>query len=181
LATARGRRLETWDVRRGRRIKVYEGAGDQAMAFSPDGSALASGTRLLDLRTGAVTPIAPGSGEPTALAFSPDGRTLALGLDGGRVELWDVRARERAGTVETGSAPVRELRFSPGGDLLAVDAERTRSARGPPASPSARTASACAASPRTAPYARARSTRRSRRRRCAPARAARSARTSGAA
>ncbi|NUS02344.1 MAG: hypothetical protein HOV97_07240, partial [Nonomuraea sp.] len=125
LATARGRRLETWNVRAGRRIKVYEGAGDRAMAFSPDGTTLASGAGLLDLRTGAVTPLAPGSGEPTALAFSPDGRTLASGLDGGRVELWDVRAGERAGAVETGSAPVRELRFSPGGDLLAVGGERT--------------------------------------------------------
>ncbi|WP_185844819.1 serine/threonine-protein kinase [Nonomuraea sp. WAC 01424] len=125
LATARGRRLETWDVRAGRRIKVYEGAGDLAMAFSPDGSTLASGTSLLDLRTGQVTPLVPGTAEPTALAFSPDGRTLALGLGGGRVELWDVRGRQRAGVVETGSAPVRDLRFSPGGDLLAVDAERT--------------------------------------------------------
>ncbi|MEU5863032.1 WD40 repeat domain-containing serine/threonine-protein kinase [Nonomuraea sp. NPDC047529] len=125
LATARGRLLETWDVRAGRRIKVYEGAGDLAMAFSPDGSTLASGTNLLDLRTGEVTPLAPAADRPTALAFSPDGRTLALGLGGGRVELWDVRERERAGTVETGPAPVRDLRFSPGGDLLAIDAERT--------------------------------------------------------
>ncbi|MEV4391456.1 WD40 repeat domain-containing serine/threonine-protein kinase [Nonomuraea sp. NPDC049607] len=125
LATARGRLLETWDVRAGRRIKVYEGAGDLAMAFSPDGSTLASGTNLLDLRTGEVTPLAPAADRPTALAFSPDGRTLALGLGGGRVELWDVRERERAGTVVTGSAPVRDLRFSPGGDLLAIDAERT--------------------------------------------------------
>ncbi|MGW2158162.1 protein kinase domain-containing protein [Nonomuraea sp. NPDC001699] len=125
LATARGRLLETWDVRAGRRIKVYEGAGDLAMAFSPDGSTLASGTNLLDLRTGEVTPLAPAADRPTALAFSPDGRTLALGLGSGRVELWDVRERERAGIVETGPAPVRDLRFSPGGDLLAIDAERT--------------------------------------------------------
>ncbi|MER6574895.1 serine/threonine-protein kinase [Nonomuraea sp. NPDC001023] len=125
LATARGRLLETWDVRAGRRIRAYEGAGDLAMAFSPDGSTLASGTNLLDLRTGQVTPLAPVAVRPTALAFSPDGRTLAIGLGGGRVELWDVRRRERAGSVETGPAPVRDLRFSPGGDLLAIDAERT--------------------------------------------------------
>ncbi|MFI9592365.1 protein kinase [Nonomuraea sp. NPDC052265] len=125
LATARGHLLETWDVRAGRRIKVYEGAGDLAMAFSPDGSTLASGTNLLDLRTGEVTPLAPAADRPTALAFSPDGRTLALGLGGGRVELWDVRERERAGAIETGTAPVHDLRFSPGGDLLAIDAGRT--------------------------------------------------------
>ncbi|MCF6476840.1 hypothetical protein FAF44_52255, partial [Nonomuraea sp. MG754425] len=129
LATARGRTLETWDVRAGRRIKAYEGAGDLALAFSPDGSTLAAGPNLLDLATGRVTPLDLGEGPggsavPTALAFSPDGRRLAIGLEGGRVLLWDVREREAAGTIETGPAPVDELRFSPDGDLLAIDAGR---------------------------------------------------------
>ncbi|MFF0326141.1 protein kinase [Nonomuraea angiospora] len=133
LATARGRTLETWDVRKGRRIKAYEGAGDLAMAFSPDGSTLAAGAKLLDLRTGAITPLNldrsadPGEDPPapTALAFSPDGRTLAFGLEGGHVLLWDLRKGKARGTIQTGTAPVDELRFSPGGDLLAVDAART--------------------------------------------------------
>ncbi|MFG1704754.1 protein kinase [Nonomuraea sp. M3C6] len=132
LATARGRTLETWNVREGRRIKVYEGAGNLALAFSPDGSTLAAGANVLDLGTGEVTPLVTADQTrgtvppaPTAVAFSPDGRTLAFGLDGGRVLLWDVRGRERRGTIETGTAPVDELRFSPDGDLLAVDAART--------------------------------------------------------
>ncbi|TDC83778.1 hypothetical protein E1292_49790 [Nonomuraea deserti] len=130
LATARGGTLETWDVREGRRIKVYEGAGDLALAFSPDGSTLAAGANLLDLRTGGITPLDLAAAEsarttPTALAFSPDGRTLAFGLDGGRVLLWDVHEREPRGTIGTGTTPVDELRFSPKGDLLAVDAART--------------------------------------------------------
>ncbi|MFI7129749.1 protein kinase [Nonomuraea sp. NPDC050153] len=133
LATARGRTLETWDVRKGKRIKAYEGAGDLAMAFSPDGSTLAAGAKLVDLRTGAITPLDldrsadPGEDPPapTALAFSPDGRTLAFGLEGGHVLLWDVRKRKPRGTIQTGTAPVDELRFSPGGDLLAIDAART--------------------------------------------------------
>ncbi|MGW0805788.1 protein kinase family protein [Nonomuraea sp. NPDC002799] len=127
LATARGRTLETWDVHEGRRIKVYEGAGDLALAFSPDGSTLAAGAGLLDLRTGKVVPldVAGDVSAPTALAFSPDGRTLALGLDAGRVLLWDVRERSPLGTVEIGTAPVDDLRFSPGGELLAVDAAHT--------------------------------------------------------
>ncbi|MEV1177714.1 hypothetical protein AB0J09_55945, partial [Nonomuraea sp. NPDC049784] len=130
LATARGRTLETWDVREGRRIKAYEGAGDLALAFSPDGSTLAAGAKLLDLSTGEITPLdLPRSGDaspvPTALAFSPDGRTLAFGLEGGRVLLWDVRKEEPRGTIQTGTAPVDELRFSPDGDLLAIDAART--------------------------------------------------------
>ncbi|WP_169789144.1 protein kinase family protein [Nonomuraea candida] len=140
LATARGGTLETWDVLTGRRLKTYEGAGDLALAFSPDGATLAAGAGLLDLATGRVTPldpaggaapsgvsgetVPPGGDAPTALAFSPDGRRLALGLEGGRVLLVDVRERRTIGAVETGTAPVEELRFSPGGDLLAVDAAR---------------------------------------------------------
>ncbi|WP_345388984.1 hypothetical protein [Nonomuraea salmonea] len=98
LATARGTLLETWDVRSGRRIKAYEGVGDLALAFSPDGMTLAAGTRLLDLRTGQVTPLdlaarASGGAAATALAFSPDGDRLAFGLEGGRVLLWGVHER----------------------------------------------------------------------------------------
>ncbi|MFC5830098.1 protein kinase domain-containing protein [Nonomuraea insulae] len=130
LATARGRTLETWDVREGRRIKAYEGAGDLALAFSPDGSTLAAGSNLLDLGSGRITPLdlATGAGDgaaATAVAFSPDGRRLAFGLEGGRVLLWDVREREPLGTIDTGTTPVDELRFSPEGDLLAIDAART--------------------------------------------------------
>ncbi|WP_345563143.1 protein kinase family protein [Nonomuraea rosea] len=135
LATARGRTLETWDVRQGRRMKVYEGAGDLALAFSPDGSTLAAGPNLLNLATGKVSPLSLAAatsgltgGEtpaPTALAFSPDGRTLAFGLEGGQVLLWDVRKGRRLGAITTGTAPVDELRFSPDGDLLTIDAART--------------------------------------------------------
>ncbi|SEG93436.1 WD40 repeat [Nonomuraea solani] len=130
LATARGKTLETWDVQEGRRIKAYEGAGDLALAFSPDGSTLAAGANLLDLRTGVITPLdlaarANGGAAPTALAFSPDGDRLAFGLETGRVLLWDVRERRPLGTIETGADPVDELRFSPKGDLLAIDATRT--------------------------------------------------------
>ncbi|PZG04132.1 hypothetical protein C1J01_45060 [Nonomuraea aridisoli] len=130
LATARGDVVETWDVRTGRRVRAYEGAGAPALAFSPDGATLAAGARLLDLRTGQVAPLeraalAGDGAEATALAFSPDGRRLAFGLEGGRVLLWDVRDREPLGTIEAGPAPVDELRFSPDGDLLAVNATRT--------------------------------------------------------
>lgn len=130
LATARGRLLETWDVHSGRRIRAYEGVGDLALAFSPDGRTLATGTRLLDLRTGQVTPLdqaakAGDGAATTALAFSPDGDRLAFGLEGGRVLLWNVRERTSIGTITTGGGPVDELRFSPDGELVAVSAGRT--------------------------------------------------------
>ncbi|MET8865116.1 protein kinase [Nonomuraea sp. NPDC004580] len=130
LATARGTLLETWDVRSGRRIKAYEGVGDLALAFSPDGMTLAAGTRLLDLRTGQVAPLdlaarASEGAAATALAFSPDGDRLAFGLEGGRVLLWGVHERAPIGTIRTGGGPVDEVRFSPDGGLIAIDAGRT--------------------------------------------------------
>ncbi|WP_326636000.1 hypothetical protein OIE67_01820 [Nonomuraea fuscirosea] len=130
LATARGSILETWDVRTGRRIKTYESAGDLALAFSPDGRTLAAGDSLLDLPTGRLTPLslaaeAGGGAAATALSFSPGGDRLAFGLEGGSVLLWDVRERRPLGTIEAGTTPVDELRFSPKGDLLAIDGSRT--------------------------------------------------------
>jgi WD40 repeat protein len=56
-----------------------------AIAFSPDSTAIASGSRdktvrLWSLNTGAVTLTIPGAREqPISLAFSPDGKRLAIG------------------------------------------------------------------------------------------------------
>jgi WD40 repeat protein len=78
---------------------VRRAAPVTAVAFSPDGKALAVGgfraVRLLDPQTGSVTQRLPGpAGQVLALAWGGDGRQLAAGGGtagvGGEICLWDV-------------------------------------------------------------------------------------------
>ncbi len=102
-----------WDVAAGRSLPPLASAGGErkqspksvvsALAFSPDGRTLASGSsggevRLWDMagRTPAGPPLAGPKYSAVALAFTPDGRRLVVvsGFDSG-VALWDLGARQR--------------------------------------------------------------------------------------
>ena len=85
---------------RTRRLGFGPQAGNSsitALAFSPDGTKLASGSQdktvfLWDVATGsAVDSLAGNSGWVQSLAFSRDGTKLASGSEDGVVGLWDVR------------------------------------------------------------------------------------------
>ena len=113
-------------------IATLEGhtIGVTALAFSPEGTLLASGSQ--DFETGRGedrgvrlwdvekrTELAALEGQSTAavrsVAFSHDGAILAS-AGSGTVTLWDVALREEIATLEGGSA----VSFSPGGDFLAT-------------------------------------------------------------
>ena len=70
----------------------------RAVAFSPDGKALASGSyddtvRLWDATTGACKQTLEGHSDSVlALAFSPDGKVLASASCDNTVRLWDAIA-----------------------------------------------------------------------------------------
>ncbi|MFD7778850.1 WD40 repeat domain-containing protein [Streptomyces sp. NPDC059753] len=132
-------------------------ASETAVAFSPDGSLLASsgkGTvQLWDAATRRPVgkPLNAKTKEVSEVAFSPDGSLLAA--DGGSaydtVMLWDPATRERVGKLVTDTM-VFSVAFSPDGSLLAAggddgavrlwDPFTGRLVRGPPHSPTHRAA-----------------------------------------
>ncbi len=94
------------------RVVRRHAVGGFSAALSPDGSALAVGSRdgrvrLLDLRSGKVRPFARGHRATVAdLAFTPDGRTLVSSDFGGGVIVWDVAGAERSEDLLAHRGPV---------------------------------------------------------------------------
>ena len=89
-----------YDTETFQELELIRGQGSwfSSIAFSPDGSTLATGggdmdrtVRLWDVSTGAVKAILAGhtTGIRSVL-FSPDGSTLASGSSDGTVLLWDI-------------------------------------------------------------------------------------------
>ena len=105
-----------------------------SVAFSPDGTLLASGSgawvslpedttiKLWDVMTREPIGTLEGhTGPVQSVAFSPDGLLLASGAGwrDSAVKLWDVMTRELVATLEGHTASVRSVAFSPDGALLA--------------------------------------------------------------
>jgi hypothetical protein len=102
-----------------------------AVAFSPDGSLLATASfdqtaRLWDVATGQPhgTPLTGYTRGVFGVAFSPDGSLLATAGEDATVRLWDVATGQPHGTPLTGHTDsVWDVAFSPDGRLLATASE----------------------------------------------------------
>jgi WD40 repeat protein len=120
---------QLWDVATRRRVWQAPtpaggaAADTDAVAFSPDGSRLASvsnGTvHLLNTATSQPTGKPLGS-DVGVVAFSPNGKLLAAGNGDGSIQLWNPATGGQLGIPITGhAARVESLAFSPNGTTLA--------------------------------------------------------------
>jgi WD40 repeat protein len=117
-------------------LQTLEGHSDwvQSVAFSPDGSKLASASadravRLWNVGTGQVEQTLEGhSGWVQSVAFSPDGSKLASASRDRTVRLWNVGTGQVEQTLEGHSGWVLSVAFSPDGSKLA-SASRDRAMR----------------------------------------------------
>ena len=113
-------------------IAALEGHGDgvRAVAFSPDGTLLASGggegfqeagtVKLWDVETHTnIATLYGHTGTVFSVSFSPDGSILASGSGDGTVKLWDVATKQNIATFKHAVDEVASVAFSPDGTLLA--------------------------------------------------------------
>jgi WD40 repeat protein len=112
-------------------LRTLEGQKDAvtSLAFSPNSTALASGTsegtvRIWRLGGGIHERTLEGKGEQVnIIAFSPDGATLALGISNGIVQLWRVDDGNLLHTLQGHQGPVNDVAFSLDGATLATVAD----------------------------------------------------------
>ena len=129
LATVYGCKVYLWNVRTGERLETLADHLEEVstIAFSPDGSTLASGgswgdatIRLWDVRTANATHALVGHQRTvTSVAFSPDGLALASGGSDDTIRIWDANTGERLRTIEGHTSGVSSVAFSPDGLTLA--------------------------------------------------------------
>ena len=121
--------IRLWDAETGEQKQTLKGEmGDiYSVAFSPDGSMLASGEgwadyaiRLWDVVTGEQKLTFKGhTGNVNSVAFSSDGSMLASGSGDSTIRLWDVATGKHIQTFKGHTWYVNSVIFSEDGTMLA--------------------------------------------------------------
>jgi WD40 repeat protein len=129
LASDDRRSVVLWDVvhrsRLGEPLRAHTDSVE-ALAFSPDGKTIATGSWDKKVILWNVKqhrprgpPLAGHTSVVHAVAFSPDGRTLASGGSDNRIILWDVATHRRRATLRDRDQ-IAAVAFSPDGKTLAA-------------------------------------------------------------
>jgi WD40 repeat protein/tRNA A-37 threonylcarbamoyl transferase component Bud32 len=122
-----------WDVDTGRQVQVFRGHTSTVknVAYSPDGSLLASGAgdlvrsepgevKVWEAATGREVFDLRGHTDPIyGVAFSPDGRRLVSASQDHTLKVWDLGTGQEALTIRAHADTVRSVAFSPDGWRLA--------------------------------------------------------------
>ncbi|KAE8443107.1 hypothetical protein EG329_002351 [Mollisiaceae sp. DMI_Dod_QoI] len=96
-----------------------------AIAFSPDGSLLASGSadqmvRLWDIAKGEIRLLLDGhSGRVNSVCFSPDGKQIVSGSDDMTIRVWDADTETECMVLRGHEKKVTAVTYSPDGRLIA--------------------------------------------------------------
>jgi len=125
LAAGSEKRARVWDLATGQQLFALD-VKASAIWFSPDGKRLFAADsqdfRVWDARNGKTLVTLPLHGSSDKVAHSPDGQRLAAsGTDGDDVwvRLWDARNGQQLLTLPGDTGLLRDLTFSPDGNLLA--------------------------------------------------------------
>ena len=104
----------------------WHGAAVTALAFSPDGSMIASGcsdglVRLWDTATGSfISDCAGHTGEVRSLAFSPDGEHLVSGSVDSTARIWETATGKLVAELSGHLSWVRAVAVNPAGSMVAT-------------------------------------------------------------
>ena len=126
LASATSATIKLWDITTRENIATLTGHADtvNCIAFSPDGTLLASGAmggivKLWDIaKRQTIATLIVDTWLVSSVAFSPDGKFLVSGASH-EVQLWDVETHQNIFSFEARTGGRMSLAFSPSGKTLA--------------------------------------------------------------